>query len=64
MNKQSYSLSLSPKQLVGIYLALQTSDFLPDMTFEKTKTQIREILYAELTIDQMEKLEEFYNSMK
>ena len=48
--------------MVGVYLHLQNCDSLKDPDMIKLMNRIEKILYSQLSIHQMEKLEELYNN--
>ena len=58
MNK--YRLALSSRELIGLFLALEEGAVDKDPALEGLHERLRDILYEQLSIEEMERLPELY----
>jgi cell fate (sporulation/competence/biofilm development) regulator YmcA (YheA/YmcA/DUF963 family) len=58
---KKYPLELTIKEAVRLFLFLRDKNMQKDPVAFKLQKKLEAILYEELTIDELENLEEFYN---
>lgn len=54
------SFTLSPEELVALYLQLRNHEAELDRVVEGVMDRLRDLLYGSLSIDEMEHLEDYY----